>query len=123
MEYINGESLIAVFFVCRSYQNKYDVEVHGINGHFYAPAELMDFITNPNEQDLSYVKKEIEEKYPETEHDQFYWVHVKLSFESGEYSDYGQCICEPFYIIDEVLDVVVEDVETEVTEYGDALGM
>lgn len=114
IEHISGETLIASFFILRTYKNELDVAVHGINGCFQEPQDIADFITNPNEHDFSEIKKELAEKYPSTEHDQFYWVHTSLIHISGEYGDYGQCICDPYYMIGEVLEVSVEDVDTEV---------
>jgi hypothetical protein len=113
MEYISGETLIANFFVYRTFQNKFEVTVHGINGQFHTPEAIAEFITNTKDHDLSSIEKEITERYPALECDQFYWVHATLIYVSGEYGDYGVCIGKEYYTIGEVLDVAIEEVEFE----------
>lgn len=116
MEYVSGNSLIAKFFVYRSFGNQFDINVHAINGHFHQPETISHFITNPNEYELNSLEKLIFEKYPESEHDQFYWVYANLEYISGEFGDYGESICEPYYTIGEVLEVVVEEVDYELED-------
>lgn len=117
-ELVSGNSLIAKFFVYRSYKNYFDITVHAINGHFHEPEVISHFITNPNEYELKPLEKAISEKFPEGEHDQFYWVHATLEYVSGEFGDYGESILEPYYMIGEVLDVVVEEIDYEIEEIG-----
>lgn len=116
MNLVNDEQTFARYFVYRSFNNGFDIEIQGINGTFLDPEAICQFITNPPKHDLKPIEEEIIDQYPNIEHDEFYLVYATLFYHSGEYGDYGECHCKPYFQISEVVEVLLQDIDFEMED-------